>query len=452
MRGSNKEQAIGHRLAQSTKAVLREIEAVQTRATLQQTEEVRVSALVPARVRTVAAPETVLVTGRLQKPTHLGIPARSADHRAEPLLKPAVHEARPAWEVRVLAEARVRVAAAARGNRFVKKKENIMNTTKINALLTKILFTNSGIAACGLLAIVLCVGPQATAATTDTPPVQQKTFDTAQQAADAMILAVKNDDVPALLEIFGPAGKDFVSTGDDVQDKNSRAEFAALAQEKMSVEIVPQHPNTAILSVGNEEWPTPVPIVKVAGKWHFDSQAGRTAILDRRIGGNELDAITICRGYAEAQEVYASEIHDDSGVNQYAQRIISTPGKHDGLAWRNPDGTEGGPIAEAVAKAIEEGYTSKSGPYHGYYFKTLMGQGPAAPLGQLDYVVGGAMIGGFALVAWPAEYRVSGVETFIVSYDGIVYQKDLGPDTAKIASAMERYNPEKTWHRTSDAE
>ena len=352
----------------------------------------------------------------------------------------------------MLAEARVRVAAAARGNRFVKKKENIMNTTKINALLTKILFTNSGIAACGLLAIVLCVGPQATAATTDTPPVQQKTFDTAQQAADAMILAVKNDDVPALLEIFGPAGKDFVSTGDDVQDKNSRAEFAALAQEKMSVEIVPQHPNTAILSVGNEEWPTPVPIVKVAGKWHFDSQAGRTAILDRRIGGNELDAITICRGYAEAQEVYASEIHDDSGVNQYAQRIISTPGKHDGLAWRNPDGTEGGPIAEAVAKAIEEGYTSKSGPYHGYYFKTLMGQGPAAPLGQLDYVVGGAMIGGFALVAWPAEYRVSGVETFIVSYDGIVYQKDLGPDTAKIASAMERYNPEKTWHRTSDAE
>jgi hypothetical protein len=452
MRGSNKEQAIGHRLAQSTKAVLREIEAVQTRATLQQTEEVRVSALVPARVRTVAAPETVLVTGRFQKPTHLGIPARSADHRTEPLLKPAVHEARPAWEVRVLAEARVRVAAAARGNRFVKKKENIMNTTKINALLTKILFTNSGIAACGLLAIVLCVGPQATAATTDTPPVQQKTFDTAQQAADAMILAVKNDDVPALLEIFGPAGKDFVSTGDDVQDKNSRAEFAALAQEKMSVEIVPQHPNTAILSVGNEEWPTPVPIVKVAGKWHFDSQAGRTAILDRRIGGNELDAITICRGYAEAQEVYASEIHDDSGVNQYAQRIISTPGKHDGLAWRNPDGTEGGPIAEAVAKAIEEGYTSKSGPYHGYYFKTLMGQGPAAPLGQLDYVVGGAMIGGFALVAWPAEYRVSGVETFIVSYDGIVYQKDLGPDTAKIASAMERYNPEKTWHRTSDAE
>jgi hypothetical protein len=195
-----------------------------------------------------------------------------------------------------------------------------------------------------------------------------------------------------------------------------------------------------------------VPIVKQGGKWHFDSQAGRTEILDRRIGANELDAITICRGYAVAQKEYASEIHDDSGVNQYAQRIISTPGKHDGLAWQNPDGTEGGPIAASVAKAIEEGYTSKSGPYHGYYFKTLTGQGPAAPLGQLDYVVEGAMIGGFALVAWPAEYRVTGVETFIVSYDGVVYQKDLGPDTEKIAAAMERYNPDKTWHRTNDAE
>jgi hypothetical protein len=346
----------------------------------------------------------------------------------------------------------VPVAAAARGNRILMNKENIMNTTKMNALLAKILFTKSGIAACCLLAMALGTAPLATAATTDAQPLQQKTFDTAQQAADTMILAVKNDDVPALLAIFGPAGKDFVQTGDDVQDKNSRAEFAALAQEKMSVEIDPHHPNTAILSVGNEEWPTPVPIVKVAGKWHFDSQAGRTEILDRRIGGNELDAITICRGYAEAQEAYASEIHDDSGVNQYAQRIISTPGKQDGLAWKNADGTEGGPIAATVAKAIEEGYTSKSGPYHGYYFKTLMGQGPAAPLGQLDYVVGGVMIGGFALVAWPAEYRVSGVDTFIVSYDGTVYQKDLGPDTAKIASAMERYNPDKTWHRTSDAE
>jgi hypothetical protein len=331
-------------------------------------------------------------------------------------------------------------------------KEKQMNSAKMNTLLAKTLFAIFGIATCCVLAIALGAVPQNNSVAAVSTQPQQKTFDTAQQAADAMILAVKNDDVVTLLAIFGPDGKDFVSTGDDVQDKNSRAAFAALAQEKMQVAKDPHNPNRAILSLGNEDWPTPVPIVKVNGKWYFDSKAGRTEILDRRIGSNELDAIDICRGYAEAQKDYASEIHDDSGVNQYAQRIISAPGKHDGLAWKNPDGSSGGPIGETIAKAIEEGYTNKSGPFHGYYFKTLKGQGPAAPLGQLDYVVDGAMIGGFALVAWPAEYRVTGVQTFIVSYEGTVYQKDLGPDTAKIAAAMELYNPDKSWHRTDDEE
>lgn len=325
-----------------------------------------------------------------------------------------------------------------------------MNSARIDTLIAKILVTLISAAACCVLVITLGAAPQTKAPAAMQP--SQKTFDTAQQAAEDMIQAVKNDDVAALLEIFGPDGKDFVATGDDVQDKNSRAAFTALAQEKMHVDIDANNPNRAILSVGNEDWPTPVPIVKQGGKWHFDSKAGRTEILDRRIGTNELDAIDICRGYVEAQKDYASEIHDNSGVNQYAQRVISTPGKQDGLTWRNVDGTSGGPIGETIAKAIEEGYTSKSGPYHGYFFKTLKGQGPAAPLGQLDYVVEGAMIGGFAMVAWPAEYRVSGVQTFIVSYDGIVYQKDLGPDSAKIAAAMERYNPDKTWHRTDDEE
>jgi hypothetical protein len=325
-----------------------------------------------------------------------------------------------------------------------------MSTTQMSTFLTKTYFARSAIAACCVLAISLRAVPQTPAATTVATQPLQKTFDTAQQAAEAMILAVKNDDVAALREIFGPAGNDFVSTGDDVQDKNSRAAFAALAQEKTNVEADAHHPNRAILSVGNQDWPVPVPIIKHSGKWHFDSQAGRTEILDRRIGSNELDAISICRGYAEAQEAYASEIHDDSGVNQYAQRIISTPGKHDGLSWQNPDGSEGGPIGGAIAKAIEEGYTGKSGPYHGYYFKTLKGQGPAATLGKLDYVVEGVMIGGFALVAWPAEYQVTGVQTFIVSYAGTVYQKNLGPDSAKRASSMERFNPDKTWNPTDD--
>jgi hypothetical protein len=329
-------------------------------------------------------------------------------------------------------------------------KGKYMKCARMNILDTKILPVVLGMAACCLLATALPALPQTKAATAAAMQPQQKTFDTAQQAADVMIAAVKSDDVTALLAIFGPAGKDFVSTGDDVQDKNSRAAFAALAQQKMHVDTDPHNPNRAILYVGDEDWPTPVPIVKQGGKWHFDSKAGRTEILDRRIGSNELDAIVICRGYAEAQKEYASEIHDDSGVNQYAQKIISTPGKHDGLAWKNADGSAGGPIGEEIAKAIEEGYTNKSEPYHGYHFKTLKGQGPAAPLGKLDYIVNGAMIGGFALVAWPAEYRVTGVQTFIVSYDGVVYQKDLGPDTAKLAEAMERYNSDKTWHPTND--
>jgi hypothetical protein len=306
--------------------------------------------------------------------------------------------------------------------------------------------------ACCISATLLRPMPQTKAPPTMTEDPRQRTFQTAQQAAEAMIAATQHDDLSALLEIFGFDGKDFVSTGDDVQDKNSRAAFGALAKEKMRVDSDPHNPNRATLSVGNEEWPLPVPIIKQSTRWHFDSKAGRAEILDRRIGTNELDVISICRGYAEAQKEYASEIHDDSGVNQYAQRIISTAGKHDGLSWQNTDGSQGGPIGETIAKAIAEGYTSKSGSYRGYFFKTLKGQGPAAPLGQIDYVVDGAMIGGFALAAWPAEYQVTGVQTFLVSYDGNIYQKDLGPDTATIASAIERYNPDKTWNRTDDEE
>ena len=327
-----------------------------------------------------------------------------------------------------------------------------VNRTNMNSLRAKMLASVLGVAASCVLATSLYAAPQAQASAAASAQATAKTFSTPKQAADAMVLAVKNDDVATLLEIFGPDGKDFIVTGDDVQDKNSRADFTAMVQEKMHVDVDPNNPARAILYVGTEDWPTPVPIVKVGTKWHFDSKAGRSEILDRIIGRNELDAILLLRGYAEAQEEYASEIHDNSGVNQYAQKIISTPGKQDGLAWRNADGTEAGPIGEAVAKAIEEGYTNKEEPFHGYYFKTLKGQGPAAPLGQLDYMVNGVMIGGFALVAWPSDYRVTGVQTFIISYNGVVYQKDLGPDTAKIASTMERYNPDKTWHRTDDEE
>jgi hypothetical protein len=300
-----------------------------------------------------------------------------------------------------------------------------------------------------LLAILPCVLAVPLHAQAPSPQAQ-KQFATPQQAAEALIQAAENYDVPALLEIFGPDGKDLVSSTDPVQDKNRAEAFAAKAHEKNAVVLDPKNKFRATLSVGNDDWPLPVPIVKQKGKWYFDSKQGRDEILFRRIGANELDAIQICRGFVEAQKEYASEVHDDSGVHQYAQKIISSPGKRDGLVWRNEDGTLGGPISEGIAQAIEEGYSSKAQGYHGYYFKVLKGQGPAARLGQLDYVVEGVMIGGFGLVAVPAQYRVTGVKTFMVSYDGIVYEKDLGPDSLNIAKNMERYNPDKTWHRTDD--
>jgi hypothetical protein len=276
-------------------------------------------------------------------------------------------------------------------------------------------------------------------------------FDTPQQAAEALIRAAESYDVSTLLAIFGPDGKDFVSSSDPVHDKSIAASFAAKAREKHLVTPDSKNKAQAILTVGNGDWPLPVPLVKQGSKWHFDSKRGHDEILFRRIGANELDAIQICRGFVDAQKEYAAEVHDKSGVNEYAQRIISTPGKHDGLYWKNADGTSGGPISEAIARAIEEGYSpGKTSGYHGYYFKVLKGQGPAATLGQLDYVVEGVMIGGFALVAFPTEYRVTGVKSFMVSYDGSVYEKDLGSDTPRVAQSMERYNPDKSWRRTND--
>jgi hypothetical protein len=279
----------------------------------------------------------------------------------------------------------------------------------------------------------------------------QKEFDTPQQAVDSLVQAAEAFDAPALKEILGSDSEDLITSEDPVMDKNRALAFAAKAKEKNSVEIDKKDPKRAILLVGNDDFPLPIPIVKRKGKWSFDTKVGREEILNRRVGANELNAIQICRGFVEAQHEYAQEKHDDSKVNQYAQHILSSPGKHDGLAWKNQDGTWGGAVGEEVAKALEEGYTAQRGqPYHGYYFKVLKGQGPAAPMGEMDFVVGGAMIGGFALAAAPAEYRVTGVETFIVGPDGVVYEKDLGPDTLKTFQSMDRYNPDKTWSVTDD--
>jgi hypothetical protein len=272
-----------------------------------------------------------------------------------------------------------------------------------------------------------------------------RTFPTPQAAADALIDAADKYDVPALEEILGPAGKQIIHTGEPAGDKEVVKQFAEQARMKMNVAIDPKSKRRAFISVGNEDWPFPVPIVKTGTTWSFDSKAGLNEVLFRRIGRNELSAIAIAHGFVEAQDEYAMAKHGDSQVNQYAQKIISTPGKQDGLAWQNSDGTWDGPVGENVARAIERGYSSRTEPYQGYFFKVLKGQGPDAPLGQMDYVVNGAMIGGFALIAFPARYQDTGVNTFMVSNDGVVYQKDLGPNTLELAQKIDRFNPDKSW-------
>jgi len=279
---------------------------------------------------------------------------------------------------------------------------------------------------------------------------QQKAFDTPKQGVDSLIAAAETFDVSALKEILGPDNTDLITSGDPVGDKDNAGAFVARAKEKNSTNIDPKNPNRATVSAGNDNFPFPILLVKRNGKWYFDAKTGREEILNRRIGANELDAIEICRGFAEAQKDYAEEKHDDSKINQYAQRIVSTSGKHDGLAWQNADGSWEGPVGEKIAKALEQASSEQGQPYHGYYFKVLKGQGPAAPMGQMDFIIKDAMIGGFALAAAPAQYRTTGVNTFIVTHDGIVYEKDLGPDSVKLFRSMDRFNPDKSWHPTED--
>jgi hypothetical protein len=294
---------------------------------------------------------------------------------------------------------------------------------------------------CGIACAVLLSSGSSSAE----PVVAQKTFATPEALVDALVSAAEKFDVAALKAIVGPDGVDLVVTEDPVLDKQQATAFAAHAREKLQIVRDPKNPSVATLILGAEEWPAPIPLVQKGGTWRLDSKAGRQEVLYRRIGGNELNAIEVCRGYVEAQYDYASEKHDGALVNQYAQRIVSTPGKHDGLAWQDPDGSWKGPVGEGIARVIAEGYTSKYSPFHGYYFKVLKGQGPSAPMGEMDFLVKDIMIGGFALVAAPADYLVTGVKTFIVSHNGIVYEKDLGPKTVDQFRAMTRFNPDPTW-------
>lgn len=276
----------------------------------------------------------------------------------------------------------------------------------------------------------------------------QQAFNTPDEAASALVEAAKTGDRKAVVTVLGPDGGDIVSSGDEVADIATRQKFIAAYEAKHQIAM--EGDNKAVLVIGPEDFPVPIPLVRKDGRWHFDTVAGRQEILARRIGKNELDAIQSSLAYVDAQDEYADR--SGAGVNVYAQRIISQPGKKDGLYWPASQGEEASPIGELVAQATAQGYRVGGGrtPFNGYYFKILTKQGSAAPGGELDYIIGGKMIGGFALVAYPAEYQNSGVMTFIVSHSGEVFQKDLGPDTARFAERMSSYNPDKSWQRVSD--
>jgi len=290
------------------------------------------------------------------------------------------------------------------------------------------------------VAVKLLIGVPADASTPE-----GRGFASADAAAKALVSAAKSDDVADLIAILGPASKEILTTSDPVADQQIRQKFAARAAVKMKLVLDPKEANAKTLLVGKDEWPLPIPIVKVNGQWYFDAEHGKQEILARRIGSNELDAIEVCRGYVEAQNDYAEEDRTGSGVLHYAQKIISSPGKHDGLYWVSTGENDESPIGAIVARAFAEGYSKKHDPYHGYFFKILTSQGPHATGGAMSFLHDELMTTGFALIAWPADYRSTGVMTFIVDKAGIVFQKDLGPQTPEIAGAYVAYDPDETW-------
>jgi hypothetical protein len=274
---------------------------------------------------------------------------------------------------------------------------------------------------------------------------ERKTFSTPEEARDALVDAAAKG-FEEVRTLFGPDSSAIVRTGDEVEDNSVLATFNKLAAEKMQLESNEASPNRRTLILGMIEWPFSIPLMRDKnGRWFWDVVEGKSEIRRRVIGRDELTAIEICRGYVAAQGAYSETDWDGNGVFEYAGRIVSTDGKKDGLYWPGEDS----PVAAPFAKAATQGYSFASGevpkPYHGYYFKVLTSQGPDANGGEQDYLVKKLMIGGFGLLAWPAEYGVSGIMTFIVNQDGVVYEKDLGPRTGTLAKAMTKYNPDKTW-------
>ena len=308
----------------------------------------------------------------------------------------------------------------------------------------KTMTMNSTKSILGLVALIL-IAISPLCSLSQNAKFSSKGFASAQEAGSALVAAAEKYDTAAIKEILGPGSNDIIDTGEPSRDKDIVIEFGKLGTAKQDIAVDPRAKTRAILQVGEDNWPFPVPIVKSGAKWYFDTAAGRQEIINRRIGSNEYDAMNLCDRFVDSEIEYAATKHDDARVNQYAQRIISSPGKQDGLAWQNADGTWAGHITDETAKELADVYTGPGSPFHGYLFKVLKAQGPAAKGGAFDYMQNGAMIGGFALLAYPSIYQVTGVKSFIVNHEGVIYEKDLGPASAKIAQFMEAFNPDSTW-------
>ncbi len=276
----------------------------------------------------------------------------------------------------------------------------------------------------------------------------QRTFSSPEQAAEALAAAWRSGDKSELLAIFGPAANKLVSSGDPVAEKEARERLASSYDEAHRLEA--EGAERTIIVLGKDAWPYPIPLVKQGASWRFDVKAGAEQIIDRRIGRNELNAIEVCRTYVEAQREYAGKDRLGDGLYEYAQRIASSEGKHDGLYWQTSEGGEESPLGPLVVAAEVQGYRAASAegraPFHGYFYRILTRQGQNAPGGARDYLVNGHLTGGFALVAFPATYGDSGVMTFIVNQDGVVFEKNLGPDTVDVAGHITEYNPDITWN------
>jgi hypothetical protein len=328
----------------------------------------------------------------------------------------------------------------------MKSKLKVMTFARRGAILQTAILSLAAIV--WVVPIARAADPAAAAPSTH-PGYVQSTFATPEEAAAALAEAMRSDERKQIWRVLGPGASKLIRSGDPVQDKDAREAFVAAYEKSVKFE---RSDDKATLLVGPNDFPFPYPLVMKNDRWQFDAKQGDEQVLNRRIGRNELSAISVCLAYVDAQREYAALDRNGNGLLEYAQKLASTPGKHDGLYWKTKEGEAPSPLGPLAASAHSQGYgrAGPGEPYHGYFYKILTGQGKDAPGGAYDYIVKGKMIGGFGLVAYPARWGNSGVMTFVCNHDGVVYEKNLGQDTQAIASRMTLFDPDATWQKSKD--